>query len=497
MRRAAGALLGLALLGTGIWLAAARTREPLAEELRPGRRQSGRLRAEDDWARRYELAVPQEAIALRLELRSPHAELELHAEWGALPGTPAEASYGDATDGGLGRVLIDRFSEPPIAGGTLAIQVDWAGRGVPRTSERELAEASFTLEATLHASTLEGVLAPGNSIANALPARGSGARSFRIDVPSGTKLVRLDLSDVTGDLDLYARAGAPVGRLDAGVTFARHLWGRESLLLGDDEALGSGPWYVDVVDAHDEERAVEFRLWCGVSPAPPAELLRLPTLPERLAGPFGGALAGVVELFGQESAGSGTLLSPDGWILTNAHVVTAMGGGRESHVVVACTLDARRAPVELFQAALVEFDEARDLALLRVVSGFLGQPLPPGYRFPALELGKPDELVIGSPLALIGYPSTGGLGSLVTLHCTRGIVSGFDQAGPGTVLKTDAEITGGNSGGAAVDENGRLIGLATSLVEQASGQAGFVHPWTWMPDAWWQRIHPRAPNQGR
>lgn len=497
MKRAAGALTLFALALAGLWLGSARVRAGRSEELVAGTPRTGRLDAHVEWARRYELEVPPETIAVRLELTSQNSELELRAEWGSLPHRTSEASYSSATDGGVGRLLIDRFSEPPIAGGTLAIEIEWTGQGAPRTSERELGAIEFTLAARVFTSSVDGPLAPGTSIAATLEARGSGARSFRIDVPDGAALLRLDLSDVGGDLDLYARSGAPVGHLDASVRFVRHLWGRESLVLGDDEPLGRGPWFVDVVDAHDEEREVGFRLWCRASADPPAELLRLPALPERLPGALGGALAGVVELFGDESAGSGTLLSPDGWILTNAHVVTAMGGHREAQVTVACTLDPRHAPVELFRAELVEFDPLRDLALLRVVSGFLGQALPPDYRFPALELGQPDELAIGAPLWLIGYPSTGGLGSLVTLHCTRGIVSGFDQAAPGTVLKTDAEITGGNSGGAAVDERGRLVGLPTSLVEQASGQAGFVHPWTWMPEAWWQRIRATKPGQGR
>jgi S1-C subfamily serine protease len=55
------------------------------------------------------------------------------------------------------------------------------------------------------------------------------------------------------------------------------------------------------------------------------------------------------------------------------------------------------------------------------------------------------------------------------------------------VIKTDAEITSGNSGGAAVDAEGRLIGIPASTIENGAGQIGFVHPVALVPEAW--RVH--------
>src|SRR6185436_17888125 len=120
-----------------------------------------------------------------------------------------------------------------------------------------------------------------------------------------------------------------------------------------------------------------------------------------------------------------------------------------SEVVVSVSFDPRLPPVETYRGRVERTDTRLDLALVRITSGFYGQPLPPGYRFTTVELGSVPALQIGDPLWLVGYPSTGGMGSRVTIHCTHGVLSGFDRTDFGLLLKTDAEINSGNSGGAA------------------------------------------------
>lgn len=454
------------------------------ELLAPGKPLRAVLRAQDGWRKRLTLDVPPDAIALRLRLACAGAELGLHGDWDELPDDPSDAIYTAHSDGGIAELVIDRFREHPLQHGRLHLELAWEGEGAPETSERRLESLECTLEARVFASATEATLAAGSWVESTIEPHASGTRSFRVELPQGAHELRIDLDRVQGDLDLYARAGKPVGSIDSGVHFARHLFGRESLVLGE------GPWFVDVVDVSPEDSPVRFRIGCHAGADVPPELAAIPALPESFPGPLGQALPRVVELFGEESTGSGTLVSADGWILTNAHVVTAMGGGREQELVVACTLDPHDPPLELFRAEVREFDEARDLALLQITKGFYGQPLPQGYKFPSLACGDPAALAIGDPLWLVGYPSTGTLGSLVTLHVTRGIVAGFDRVASGMVLKTDAGITGGNSGGAALDEHGLLVGIPTMMVEQASGQAGYVHPWTWMPESWRKHLAP-------
>lgn len=118
-----------------------------------------------------------------------------------------------------------------------------------------------------------------------------------------------------------------------------------------------------------------------------------------------------------------------------------------------------------------------------------------GYELPALAMGDPEALAIGDPLWLVGYPTTGGQGSRVTINLTRGIVSGFDLFEFGSVLKTDGEITNGNSGGAALDANGRIVGVPTSTVENGSGQIGYVHPLSALPAEWRAMIDAKLKGQ--
>jgi len=464
------------LLGLAACLVAALPRgdESLAHE-KPVR---ATLRAKGEWKKRFVLDVPADAIALRLALSAAGAELGLHADWDELPCDTSQTVYQVHTDGGRAELAVHRFSEHPLQRRRLYLEVAWEGEGAPESSDRRLDAIDFALEPRIFTAGAGTPLALGSWTEDAIPPRTSGTRSYRLELPKDAHEVRIDLDRVQGDLDLYARAGKPVGAIDSDVRFARHLFGRESLVLG------AGTWFVDVVDVSPEESLVGFRIGLHAGSAVPAELAAIPPLPGSFPGPLGKALPCVVELFAAESTGSGTLVSPEGWILTNAHVVTALGGGKEQELVVACTLDPHEAPLELFRAEVREFDEARDLALLQVTRGFYGQPLPQGTKFPTIAFGDPAALAIGDPLLLVGYPSTGSLGSLVTLHVTRGIVSGFDRAAAGMLLKTDAGITGGNSGGAALDERGALVGVPTMMVELSSGQAGYVYPWTWMPEAW-------------
>jgi S1-C subfamily serine protease len=244
-----------------------------------------------------------------------------------------------------------------------------------------------------------------------------------------------------------------------------------------------------VVDAFDEERPIDFAVLAEFDAAPPAAVLAIPALHASIGNePLGRALSAVVEITTDDSSGSGTLLTSDGWILTNAHVVEDLGGDPVQEVVVGLTLDPALPPVELFRAVVREVDKQRDMALLKITSGFYRQPIPKEVVLPTLTMDATEHPAIGDVLFLVGYPSTGGRGSRVTISATRGIVSGYDTSAFGAVLKTDAEITNGNSGGAALDAQGRLIGIPTSTVENGSGQIGYVHPISAMPAKWHDEI---------
>lgn len=155
----------------------------------------------------------------------------------------------------------------------------------------------------------------------------------------------------------------------------------------------------------------------------------------------------------QNSLGSGVILTSDGYIVTNNHVV---GGADEVRVVLT---DKRE-----YEAEIVFADPQSDLALLK---------LDDVADLPVLELRDTDELEVGDLVLAIGNPF--GVGQTVT----SGIVSALartngrqrGQVG-GYFIQTDAPVNPGNSGGALVDMAGRLIGVNTAIVSRSGGSNG-------------------------
>lgn len=152
----------------------------------------------------------------------------------------------------------------------------------------------------------------------------------------------------------------------------------------------------------------------------------------------------------QIGLGSGVIVSPDGYILTNNHVVE---GADEIEVTLA---DSRRAP-----ARVIGTDPDTDLAILKIA-------LP---KLPVIALGNSDALDVGDRVLAIGNPF--GVGQTVT----SGIVSalGRSQLGINTFenfIQTDAAINPGNSGGALVDASGNLMGINTAIYSRSGGSMG-------------------------
>lgn len=148
--------------------------------------------------------------------------------------------------------------------------------------------------------------------------------------------------------------------------------------------------------------------------------------------------------------GSGVIVSPDGYILTNNHVID---GADQIEVTLA---DGRQA-----KAALVGRDPDTDLAVLRIQLSNL----------PVITFGNDVNSRVGDVVLAIGYPF--GVGQTVT----QGIISalGRTQLGINTFenfIQTDAAINPGNSGGALVDANGNLIGINTAIFSRSGGSLG-------------------------
>ncbi|MFT3812379.1 MAG: trypsin-like peptidase domain-containing protein [Acidovorax sp.] len=152
----------------------------------------------------------------------------------------------------------------------------------------------------------------------------------------------------------------------------------------------------------------------------------------------------------QTGLGSGVIVSPDGYVLTNNHVVE---GADEIEVTLT---DSRRA-----RARVVGTDPDTDLAILKIDLD----------KLPAIVLGNSDQLAVGDHVLAIGNPF--GVGQTVT----SGIVSalGRSQLGINTFenfIQTDAAINPGNSGGALVDVYGNLQGINTAIYSRSGGSMG-------------------------
>jgi serine protease DegQ len=152
----------------------------------------------------------------------------------------------------------------------------------------------------------------------------------------------------------------------------------------------------------------------------------------------------------QAGLGSGVIVSADGYILTNNHVVE---GADEIEVILN---DARRT-----KAKVIGTDPDTDLAVLKISLD----------RLPVITLGNAETLQVGDQVLAIGNPF--GVGQTVT----GGIVSalGRNQLGINTFenfIQTDAAINPGNSGGALVDVNGHLMGINTAIYSRSGGSMG-------------------------
>lgn len=165
------------------------------------------------------------------------------------------------------------------------------------------------------------------------------------------------------------------------------------------------------------------------------------------------------------SSGSGTIISADGLILTNAHVASPASRGEPGEpdrLTIAIMQSEDQPPLLSYVARVVAVDGALDLAVLQIVSTLSGESVnPTELNLPHVSPGNSDEVRIGDHLNVFGFPGVG----FDTITYTEGSVSGFvadEPPGERAWIKTDANIAHGNSGGLAANDNGEIIGVPTS-----------------------------------
>lgn len=178
---------------------------------------------------------------------------------------------------------------------------------------------------------------------------------------------------------------------------------------------------------------------------------------------FGGAPGMGPDEQGQErqSLGSGMIVDPRGYIITNDHVIN-----KADKIWVRLSTDPNNGFMQGRPATVVGVDKATDIAVLKIKAD-------PGHPFPTVQMGNSDGAQVGDWVIAIGSPFT------LSQTVTAGIVSAKNRTiNPGTAgqyqhfIQTDAAINPGNSGGPLVNMAGQVIGMNTAIYTESGTYAG-------------------------
>lgn len=160
--------------------------------------------------------------------------------------------------------------------------------------------------------------------------------------------------------------------------------------------------------------------------------------------------------------GSGTIVSRDGLILTNAHNTVTGTNCPGDTLIIALSVRLGEAPIPRYQAEIVQADAGIDLALLRITRQNDGRLIAAGsLALPFVELADSSQLQLDSTITVVGYPGIGD----DPIGAVRGTINGFaaePSGGEKSWIKSSTEIPAIMSGGGAYDQEGRLIGVPTT-----------------------------------
>ncbi len=173
-----------------------------------------------------------------------------------------------------------------------------------------------------------------------------------------------------------------------------------------------------------------------------------------------GSKPGDVALFArQHDIGSGIIVDPDGYIVTNQHVVD----GAQRIRVALCPKPSGTpgdAKTRILEAKLVGADKSIDLAVLKVDA----------HNLPVLKLAATHPVYAGELVVAVGSPE--GLQGTVTMGIVSSVARQPDNDKPAVYIQTDAPINPGNSGGPLIDVDGYVIGLNTMMLSESGGNEG-------------------------
>jgi len=431
------------------------------------------------------LDIPEDALAVRVRITAADADLDLYMRHGQEMEDYDEADFFSETDDWLEELHLYKLYETWLPTGRYFLDVAYNWDEMPRDNGKRFADISFSLVyEVFNSDEMAEILRPDEPVEFELNQENAYLSHYILDVPRKTRNLRIDVLDTPGDIDLFLSRDNPAPSRGDYLVIADTYLGRETIRLGgSNNYIDPGRYYLTVLEATSPDYPVPVRMEFTLGTGIPSGVPDLPRIPQAADGPEAVRLA-TVQLVSPAGIGSGCIVSPDGLILTNHHVVVDDAGRILPEIKVALSLDAYEAPLELFTAEVIRSSEDDDLALVRINADLWGRPLPAGYRFPYWQLGDPKALNIGDPLLLMGYPWMGSGLSRSYITLTRGILSGGERSPTGLILKTDAVIAGGSSGGAVSDGRWRLLGLPTFVVSQDAAQLTFFVPVSRIPGDW-------------
>jgi len=169
------------------------------------------------------------------------------------------------------------------------------------------------------------------------------------------------------------------------------------------------------------------------------------------------------------SSGSGTVVSPDGLVITNHHVIYNEFEEKPMDAFEICiTIDVQKEPLCNYTARLITSDKELDIALIQIdEKDVFGNALP-DLKF--LNYQTSSAPVEEQEVQVIGYPASGG----ETITITKGQISGFDEFNSYSYFKTDTDFDHGSSGGTALDAQGNYIGVPTYIRSYAENVGYFL-----------------------
>ncbi len=445
----------------------------------------------------FRIRVPEDAWSYRISIENSRADLDLYIKYESKIENYNEVDHFSTTDDFNEVLFLSQLGEYPIQPGEYYLDVVYQRRRPPVYNGKEMSEIPFTIKFDLVTGSSVQLILPGEPVTMTLdPSRGM-FQVYKVEVPPKTRTMRIDLFNTIGDIDLLVSRTEGSFSWDTADYASESFVGNENMLITkySSTPLQAGIYTIVVVDQVGADSPEEVSMYIGFDEDPPEFLKKIPAIPDS-DNPQENSLYATIEVIADAGKGSGCLVSPDGLFLTNWHVVQSDSGKPSQKIFVGVNLSFFDPPAELFRAEFVAWDESLDLALLRITGGIYGQELPFGFRFPYHRISRGEFPGIAQPISIIGFPGIGGTGSRASVSLTRGIVTGYERTPFGIIIKTDAEINGGSSGGAALNIYWELIGLPTSVVGEDAGQLGYIYPVNLLPEDWLRMIDQRQEVSG-